>query len=94
MKPSNYDFRQFQEDLAALDRKSEPQAKERHMPRNASSGDRLAQARAEFMVLCERYSLTVADVVAFFPEEQGIAYLQGLIAGQEAKGKRRPKKPG
>jgi len=55
---------------------------------------RLLAARAEFMALRQRYGLTVADVVAFFPEEEGIAYLQGLIAEKEAKPKRRAKSPG
>jgi hypothetical protein len=31
----------------------------------------------------------VADVVGFFPEEEGIVYLQGLIAAQETRGRRR-----
>ena len=92
MKPSTYDFRQFQEDLAALDRQSSAPAKERPMSKKDASQSRLAQAKAEFGALRERYGLTVADVVAFFPEEEGIAYLQGLIAGKEAKPGRRPKR--
>jgi hypothetical protein len=35
----------------------------------------------------------VADVVAFFPEEEGIAYLQQLIVASEAKPVRRRKSP-
>ena len=93
MKPSTYDFRQFQEELAALDRKDTPPAKEKPMPRKDSAQARLLQAKAEFAALRERYGLTVADVVAFFPEEEGIAYLQGLIAGQAAKPRRRSKNP-
>jgi hypothetical protein len=91
MKPSIYDFRQFQEELAALDRKNDAQGKERPMPRKESAHARLLQAKAEFMALRERYGLTVADVIAFFPEEEGVAYLQGLIAEKEAKPKRRSK---
>jgi len=91
MKPSTYDFRQFQEELAALDGKRNPPAKERPMPKKDSSHARLLQARAEFLALRERYGLTVADVVAFFPEEEGIAYLQGLIAAKETKPKRSSK---
>jgi hypothetical protein len=93
MKPSTYDFRQFQEELAALDRKDNLPAKEKPMPRKDSVQARLLQAKAEFAALRERYGLTVADVVAFFPEEEGIAYLQGLIAGQDAKPRRRSKNP-
>lgn len=94
MKPSTYDFRQFQEELAALDRKNIPPGKERPMPRKESARDRMFLAKAEFMALRERYGLTVADVVAFFPEEEGVAYLQELIAEKEAKPRRRSKIPG
>ncbi|NUR22792.1 2-hydroxyacyl-CoA dehydratase [Frateuria sp.] len=91
MKPSTYDFRQFQEELAALDRKNNTQGKERPMPKKEPAHARLFQAKADFMALRERYGLTVADVVSFFPEEEGIAYLQELIAATEAKPKRRSK---
>jgi hypothetical protein len=91
MKPSTYDLRQFQEDLAALDRKNNSQARERPMAKEESGHARLPQAKAEFTALRERYGLTVADVVSFFPEEEGIVYLQGLIAEKEAKPKRRSK---
>jgi hypothetical protein len=92
MKPSNYDFRQFQEELAALDSKNMTRHKDAPMTKSVSSQARLVQAKAEFEALRERYALTVADVVAFFPEEEGIAYLQGLIAEQETKPKRRQAK--
>lgn len=87
MKPSDYDFRQFQKELAALDH-ANSLGKEGAMPRKQTSGGRLHQAKAEFLVLRERYGLTVADVVAFFPEEEGIVYLQGLIAEKEARSSR------
>ncbi|MCW8808012.1 MAG: 2-hydroxyacyl-CoA dehydratase [Rhodanobacter sp.] len=82
-------FRRFQEELAAIDRKE-------HLPTATPQGDtRLAHAKADFLSLRKRYGLTVADVVAFFPEEEGIAYLQQLIAASEAKPvrKRKPKAP-
>lgn len=93
MKPSTYDLRQFQEELAALDREN-LQGKGRPMPKKESPQTRLLAARAEFLALRERYGLTVGDVVAFFPEEEGIAYLQRLIAEKEMKPKRRAKSPG
>src|SRR5690348_16196933 len=93
MKASTYDFRQFQEELAALDRKNS-QGKDKPMFRKELPQTRLLAARAEFMALRERYGLTVSDVVAFFQEEEGIAYLQGLIAEKETKPKRRAKNPG
>lgn len=45
----------------------------------AAEAERLARVREEFLALRARHSLTVADVVAFFPEEEGIAYLQSLL---------------
>lgn len=70
-------YRRFQEELAALDKEQE----RRHQMANEAP---MEQARHEFLALRERYGLSVADVVAFFPEEDGIAYLQSLIAAKEA----------
>jgi hypothetical protein len=79
-------FRRFQEELAALDRKKDADA---GLPAGAS---KMARAREEFLELRKRYDLSVADVVAFFPEEEGIGYIQSLIAAAEAK-PRRGRKP-
>jgi hypothetical protein len=79
-------FRRFQEELAALDTKKEAQSGQ---PVGAA---RMARAREEFLELRKRYGLSVADVVAFFPEEDGIGYIQALIAAGEAK-PRRGRKP-
>ena len=62
-------FRVFQEELAALEKQD-----------RQPEGQRMEKARAEFLALKRRYALTVADVVTFFPEEEGIAYLETLIA--------------
>ncbi|WP_430390096.1 2-hydroxyacyl-CoA dehydratase [Dyella sp. 20L07] len=70
-------FRQFQEELAALDRQKEQRLKE-------ATETPMEQARREFLELRKRHGLSVADVVAFFPEEEGVAYLQGLIAALDA----------
>lgn len=75
-------YRQFQEELAALDREQE-------QSRKRSKETPMDSARREFTALRERYGLSVADVVAFFPEEEGIAYLQGLIAASEAAPRKR-----
>jgi hypothetical protein len=79
-------YRRFQEELAALDTKT-PEA-----PAKPAPGSRLSRAKADFLELQKRYKLTVADVVAFFPEEEGITYLQQLIAAAEAKPVRRKRK--
>ena len=81
-------FRRFQEELAAIDRKE-------HLPTEKPTGNqRLTNAKADFLSLRKRYGLSVADVVAFFPEEEGIAYLQGLIAARESKGAKKRVKAG
>lgn len=38
----------------------------------------MEQAKEEFLALRKRYGLTVADVVMFFPEEEGVAYAKQL----------------
>lgn len=91
MTSQKYDFRQFQEELATLERKMEKQTPAKPLGKKAAAAQRLAMAREEFLVLRQRHGLSVADVVAFFPEEEGIAYLQQLIAAAQAK-PRRPRK--
>ncbi|WP_114241894.1 2-hydroxyacyl-CoA dehydratase [Dyella sp. C9] len=71
-------YRQFQDELAALDRDQERK-------RKASIESPMERARREFLELRERHGLSVADVIAFFPEEEGIAYLQSLIAAAESR---------
>ena len=82
MTASKDAFRRFQEELAALDNKHE------QLPSKASGGTKMDRAKSEFLALQKRHKLTVADVVAFFPEEEGIAYLQQLISANEAKSSR------
>ena len=99
MASNSYDFRQFQAELAALSRQPEPQQAPTPAPKSASkplgkraaAAERLARARADFLALRARHDLTVAEVVAFFPEEEGIAYLQQLLAAAEQKPRRRRK---
>ncbi len=62
-------FRQFQEEPAALDTKRRP-----------TESTPMERAKAEFLALRKHYGLTVTDVVTFFPEEEGISYLAGLMA--------------
>jgi hypothetical protein len=96
MSSKPYDFRQFQAELAALDHgrpepKAEPETRPKTRPpgKKAAAAERLALAREEFLALRARHALSVADVVAFFPEEEGIAYLQQLLAAAEQKPRRR-----
>lgn len=84
-------FRRFQEELAALDKQIEDRSTKRKTAKQAAMSA-MEKARQEFLALQARYKLSIADVVSFFPEEEGIAYLQGLIAQAEAK-PRRGRKP-
>ena len=79
-------FKKFQEELAALDSRCDPKSSK------IEPMSRLDHAKADFIILKRRYGLTVADVVTFFPEEEGIAYLQQLIAQAQVKGKKGKKK--
>jgi hypothetical protein len=94
-----YDFRQFQDELAALERQqadrkdaAPPPAAEKRKPGRPKTVrvDPLAEARVAFEALRLQYQLSVADVVAWFPEEEGVAYLQALLA-QPAPKRRRKK---
>lgn len=92
MTNPKYDFRQFQEELARLERQPEtPPPPIKALGKKAAAAQRLSIAREEFLALRKRHELSVADVVAFFPEEEGIAYLQELIATAQAKPRRRTK---
>lgn len=108
MASSNYDFRQFQAELAALDQAREtakpepapavpapvptPVKRGRGRPSTkAAEAERMARAREEFLALRAKYNLGVGDVVAFFPEEEGIAYLQALLAQPQPRRRRRRK---
>ncbi|OOG54594.1 hypothetical protein B0E47_10980 [Rhodanobacter sp. B05] len=91
MNPGKYDFRQFQEELAKLERKVEKQQPAKPLGKKAAAAQRMAMAREEFLAMRQRHELSVADVVAFFPEEEGIAYLQELIVASQAKPRRKRK---
>lgn len=104
MSSKPYDFRQFQAELAALEQGNpepkqapepapKPAPKSKPLGKKAAEAERLARARGEFLALRDRHSLSVADVVAFFPEEEGIAYLQQLLASAEQKPRRRKQTP-
>ncbi|XRD90778.1 2-hydroxyacyl-CoA dehydratase [Dyella nitratireducens] len=88
-------FRRFQEELAALDKEIEQRAPPKTKKETAKQAalNAMERAKAEFLALKERHNLSVADVIAFFPEEEGIAYLQSLIVQQAEAKPRRGRKP-
>lgn len=62
-------FRRFQHELAALDQPKPGLTREKE----------LLIAKTAFLDLQGRYGLTVADVIGFFPPEEGVEYLRQLI---------------
>lgn len=67
-----------------------PAPKKRGRPSTkAAEAERMARVREEFLALRARHNLTVADVVAFFPEDEGVAYLQALLAVPQPRRRRR-----
>jgi hypothetical protein len=77
-------YSRFQEELSALEGK-------KPTPQNLTRAQKLELARAEFLALKRKYGLSVADAVAFFPEEDGITYLQNLINEMQTKPVRKSK---
>lgn len=100
MNSSNYDFKKFQAELAALDSKAPPKPEPKPEPvppskplsKKQLEAQRMANAREEFLALCKKYGLAIADVITFFPAEEGIAYLEQLIIANQNK-PRRGRKP-
>lgn len=106
MNSSNYDFKKFQAELAALDSKTPPKPEPAPAPvpapvpappskklsKKQLEAQRMASAREEFLALCKKYELAIADVITFFPAEEGIAYLEQLIIANQNK-PRRGRKP-
>lgn len=72
-------LRRFQEELAALDQ-----------PKTALTREQqLLIARTEFLDLQRRYDLSVADVIGFFPADEGVEYLRQLINASTPQRRRR-----
>jgi hypothetical protein len=71
-------WRQFQEELAAADRKPSAPLDQEELAR-LTPEQKLLLARTEFLDLKRKYRLKVDDVLTFLPEEEVVAYLQGLM---------------
>jgi hypothetical protein len=71
-------WRQFQEELAALERKpGGPLTRDELV--QLTSEQRLALAKTEFGSLKRRYGLRVDDVLTFLPEKEVLLFLQRLM---------------
>jgi hypothetical protein len=77
-------YSRFQEELSALEGKKPAQ-------QNLTRAQKLELAKAEFLALQEKYGLTVGEAVAFYSEEEGLAYLQNLIVEVQTKRDRKIK---
>ena len=88
MTSQKYDFRQFQDELSKLEQKVEKQPAAKPLGKKALAAQRREKAREECLARRKRHELSVADVVAFFPEVEGVAYLQELIVAAQSKPRR------
>ncbi|NII71474.1 hypothetical protein FHW84_000030 [Dyella sp. SG562] len=71
-------WQQFQQELAALDRKpAEPLNSEELAM--LTPAQRLALAKTEFRDLQRKHRLHLDDVLTFFPEEEVVSFLQSLM---------------
>jgi hypothetical protein len=79
-------FRRFQDELAALEPAKPKLTREQE----------LLIAKTAFLELQRRHGLTVADVIGFFPPEEGVEYLRQLIdsAPTRPTARRRHRTPG
>jgi hypothetical protein len=88
-----YDFKKFQQELDALEGKAPTKPLTATLSKKEQAALRLTKAKADFLTLKEKYSLTIAEAVSLFPEEDGVGYLRELLAASEEKPKRgRPKR--
>lgn len=76
---ADFSFRQFQEELRKLDGVQLTKPNGKPLSKKELEAQRMQKARAEFQVLRERYQWKIEDVVALFPEEEGIGYLMELL---------------
>lgn len=77
--PIGYSFRQFQEELAALDSVKPTRPDGKPLSKKELEAHRLEKAKAEFLELRVRYNWSLEDVVSFFPEEEGVGFLLKLL---------------
>lgn len=103
---ADFSFRQFQEELRKLDggqpNNSSPPApgttptpikpSAKPLSKKELEAKRLEKARAEFLELRVRHGWSLEDVVAFFPEEEGVGFLLKLLQ-EPVKRKRRVSAP-
>ena len=82
---SPYDFRKFQQELAALEGKPETKPTAKASGKKALAVERLAKAKEDFIKLKEKYSLTIDEAVNLFSEEDGVGYLRDLISAKADK---------
>lgn len=76
---ADFSFRQFQEELRKLEEQQTKKPDGKPLSKKELEAQRLQKAKAELMALCEKHKWGLADVVALFPEEEGIGYLKQML---------------
>ena len=71
-------WRKFQEELAAIDKKPAGPLSADDLAK-LTPEQRLALAKTEFIDLRKKHRLKLDDVLAFFPEDEVIQFIQTLI---------------
>lgn len=71
-------WRQFQEELSAVDKKQAGPLSADELAK-LTPEQRLALAKTEFADLRKKHRLNLDDVLAFFPEDEVIRFIQTLI---------------
>jgi hypothetical protein len=90
MSESTDAFKQFQDELTKLEG-TKPHPQNPTHAQNLTRAQRLEFAQMDVLALREKFDLTVAEMVSFFPDEEGLAYLQNLIVEVQSKPIRKSK---
>ncbi len=71
-------WRQFQSELASLEAKPSPPLTHEEIQK-LNRDQQLVLAKTEFRDMQRKYGLSIAEILACFPEEESISYLQSLM---------------
>lgn len=89
----DFSFRQFQDELRKLEGTPPAKPDGKPLSKKEIEAQRIEKARAEFQALRARHNLALETVVSFFPEEEGVAYLQRLLSQPMKRRGRKAKEP-
>lgn len=72
-------WRQFQDELATLETKPSSPLTQDEIQK-LSREQQLVLAKTEFRDIQRKYGLSVAEILACYPEEESVAFLQSLMS--------------